>query len=151
MIHYLARLDNRRLLLWSAFLWYVAIMARHATASPVLWLNSAGIAAVIGVILAANAIPPGRKWRELGFWPLARFFLIPFCVSSFSAVMNRVGLVLIFPHNVADNLVAAGTVALFLLVFAAARRWGRAAGPLLSDPCPRMDTKNHEFRRRPEA
>lgn len=127
LISYLARLDNRRLLLWSAFLWYVAIMARHATASPAVWINSAGIATVISVILAANAIPPGRKWRDLGFWPLARFFLIPFCVSSFSAVMHKAGLVLIFPRNLTDNLVAAGTVGLFLLFCAAARHWGRAA------------------------
>jgi len=126
-ISYLARLDNRRLLLWSAFFWYVAIMARHASASPALWLNSAGIAAVISVILAANAIPAGRNWRDLGIWPLARFFLIPFCVSSFSAVMNKAGLVLIFPRNLADNLVATGTVAGFLVLCAAARRWGRAA------------------------
>lgn len=127
MIRYLARLDNRHLLLWSAFLWYVAIMARHATASPAAWLNSAGIAAVISIILAANAILPGRKWSDLGFWPLARFFLIPFCVSSFSAVMHKEGLVLVFPRNLADNLAAAGTVALFLLLCAAAHHWGRAA------------------------
>lgn len=127
LISYLARLDNRRLLLWSAFLWYVAIMARHATSSPAVWLNSAGIAAVISVILAANAIPVGRNWQDLGFWPLARFFLIPFCVSSFSAVMNKAELVLIFPRNLADNLVAAGAVVLFLMLCAAARRWGRAA------------------------
>lgn len=127
ILRYLARLDNRRLLLWSAFLWYVAIMARHATASLPVWLNSAGIAAVISVILAANAVPPGRKWRDLGFWPLARFFLIPFCVSSFSAVMTKAGLMLIFPRNLTDNLVAVGTVAGFLLLCAAARRWTRAA------------------------
>lgn len=127
LIRYLALLDNRRLLLWSAFIWYVVIMARHATASSAVWLNSAGIAAVISVILAANAIPPGRKWRDLGFWPLARFFLIPFCVSSFSAVMHKAGLVLIFPRDLTDNLVAGRTVALFLLLCAAARHWGRAA------------------------
>ena len=127
LISYLVRLDNRRRLLWSAFLWYVAMMARHATATPTVWLNSAGIAVVISVILAATAIPPGGKWRDLGFWPLARFFLIPFCVSSFSAVMTKAGLVLIFPRNLADNLVATGAVVSFLLLCAAARYWGRAA------------------------
>ncbi len=37
--------------------------------------------------------------------------------------MHKAGLVLIFPRNLPDNVVAAGTVAFFLLVFAAARRW----------------------------
>ncbi len=96
-------------------------MARHATASLAVWLNAAGIAAAIGVILAANAIPPGQQWRDLGFWPLARFFLIPFCVSSYSAVMNRIGLVLIFPIAVEDNLTGAAAIVGFLLICLAAR------------------------------
>lgn len=124
-LRYLARLEARRVLLWSALIWYAVTMARHATANPDIWLGAAGVAGVVGVILAANAIPPGGTWRALGFWPAARFFLIPFCVSSFSAVMREVGFVVIFPRNVADNLAAGGAVAAFLLLCGAARRLRR--------------------------
>lgn len=126
---YLTRLDARRLLLWSALLWYAVTMARHATADPRVWLGAAGIASVVGVMLAANAIPAGGSWRGLGFWPALRFFLIPFCVASFSSVMREVGLVVVFPRNLPDNLWAGGAVTAFLLLCAAARRLAAADHP----------------------
>lgn len=129
-LSYLARLETRRLLLWSAFIWYAVTMARHATADPRVWLGAAGIAAVVGVMLTANAIPAGGSWREPGFWPTLRFFLIPFCVASFSSVMREVGLVVIFPRHLPDNLWAGGAVGAFWLLCAAARQLaaGRPGG-----------------------
>lgn len=120
-LNYLGRLDMRRSLLWSGFIWYAVLMARHATLASGPWLNAVGIALVVGLILAANAIPSGGTWRQLGRWPLLRFFLIPFCVSSFSAAMRDAGLVAIFPRDLADNLIAGAAVAAFLLATAAAR------------------------------
>lgn len=123
-IRYLTRLDARRALLWSGFIWYAVLMGRHASLVPGAWVNAAGIALVVGLMLTANAIPAGGTWRQLDRWSLRRFFLIPFCVSSFSVVMRDTGLVVIFPRNLADNLIASAAVGVFLLAVAAAR-WRR--------------------------
>lgn len=68
---------------------------------------------MIGLILITKANPAGQEWRDLEFQPLARFFLNPFCVSNFSAVMSKEGTEFILPHNRADTLVVAGAVAGF--------------------------------------
>jgi len=122
LIRYLAALDLRRSLLWSALLWYGVMMVRHGPQPFGVWLNSASIALVVGLILITNAVPSGVSWRSLGFWPTARFFLIPFCVSSFSSALRDTPLLVIFPGNAMDNLLAGATVVVFLLAGWIARR-----------------------------
>jgi len=121
VVAYLAGLDRPRTLLWAAFLWYLAMMARHPPGALATWVNAAGIAAVVGMSLLANASPPGGSPRSLRFWPTARFFLIPFCVSSFSTTMRASGLVLVFSRDLADNLLGAGAIAGLLVVRSLAR------------------------------
>lgn len=118
IVAYLAGLDRARTLLWAAFSWYLAMIARHPPASLEAWANAAGIAAVVGTILLANAYNAGHSPRSLRFWPTARFFLIPLCVSSFSTTMRAPGLVLVFSRDMIDNLWGAGAVAGLL-----AARW----------------------------
>jgi len=126
-IRYLAHLDSRRALLWSGFIWYAVLMGRHATLMPGPLVNAAGIALVVGLMLTANAIPAGGTWRQLNRWSLLRFFLIPFCVASFSAAMRDAGLIVIFLRNPADNVFAAAAVAGFMLLCAVARRLSRTS------------------------
>lgn len=111
VVAYLAGLDRARTLLWAAFFWYLAMITRHPPASLEAWANAAGIAAVVGAILLANAYHAGASPRALRFWPTARFFLIPFCVSSFSTTMRSSGLVLVFSRDMTDNFWGAGAVA----------------------------------------
>lgn len=127
LIRYLASLDPRRALLWCGFIWYAVLMGRHAPFMPGPWVNAAGIALVVGLVLTANAIPAGGTWRQLDRWSLLRFFVIPFCVSSFSSTMRDAGLVVIFPRNLADNSFAVAGVARFILLCAAVRRLSRTA------------------------
>ncbi|MBI2511927.1 MAG: hypothetical protein HYV96_08110 [Opitutae bacterium] len=126
IVAYLAGLDRARTLLWSAFGWYLIMILRHPPGSFDAWANAAGIAVVVGAILLANADHAGVSPQKLGFWPIARFFLIPFCVSSFSTAMRASGLVLIFSRDMNDNLWGVGAVAGLLATRWSARLW-RAA------------------------
>lgn len=121
VVAYLAGLDRARTLLWAAFFWYLAMITRHPPASLEAWANAAGIAAVVGAILLANAYHAGASPRALRFWPTARFFPIPFCVSSFSTTMRASGLVLVFSRDLADNFWGAGAIAGLLVVRSLAR------------------------------
>lgn len=113
IIPYLASLDLRRSLLWSALLWYVVMAVRYAGHDPGLWLHAVGLAAIVGVILTLNAVSPDGHIRSLGFWSVFRLFLIPFCVASFSAFAKGRAFFPIFPLNLAENMVAVGILAVF--------------------------------------
>lgn len=113
LTRYLAALDLRRSLLWCAFLWYLVMAMYYAGHDPALWLHSVGIAAIVGVVLTLNAMPPGVRVRALGFWPVFRFFLIPFCVASFSAFAKGRAFFLIFPLNPQQDIVACSVLAVF--------------------------------------
>jgi hypothetical protein len=121
LVPYLARMDTATTILWCYFLWYAVIVARHFDASPRLWLTSVGLAIIVGFALLLNA-----GWGTLGRvtvgpWQRFRFFAMPFCVSSFSALVKGKGFVLVF--SPAGGEVAAGvaTCAAFVLARGLAR------------------------------
>jgi len=120
-VAYLAGLDSARMFLWSGLIWYLTMSLRHPPVSAVTWLQSAGIAFVVGAILLANTSESGGAPRPRKFWPTARLFIIPFCVSSFSMTMHASGLVLIFSREMRDNLWGLAAVSSFLLLCRAAR------------------------------
>ncbi|MBI2517029.1 MAG: hypothetical protein HYV95_08940 [Opitutae bacterium] len=121
---YFAGLDRARTLLWAAFLWYLTQMGRHPSLPLRGWINAAGIAAAVGAVLLANTWSDAGVRPRLGAWQGARFFMIPFCVSSYSTALRDVELVLIFPANLADNAAGLGVIA---LVFAGAHAFRRLA------------------------
>lgn len=127
VVGYLASLDARRTVLWSAFLWYLAMAFRYGEFEPSVWQHSVGIAVVVGVILTLNAAPPRGRVRDLGLWAVLRFFLIPFCVASFSAFARGHAFVLIFPAKLAENIVAGSLIAVFCVLVWLAKR-GQAGG-----------------------
>lgn len=71
--------------LWAALIWYLAVMKRLPLAPVAAWARAVGLAVIVGGLLLANAIPAGGYWRNLPRAAVGRFFLIPFCVASFSA------------------------------------------------------------------
>ena len=113
MRQYLAALDRQRLILWFAFLWFVTMAFRYAGGDVSVWLRSFGIAAIVGSILTLNATPPAGRLRDLGFWPVLRFFLIPACVASFSSFAKGHPFSLIFPLNLKENMMAGIVIAGF--------------------------------------
>src|SRR4051812_42106404 len=99
LIRYLARLSNGRLILWCYLIWYCVVLVRYFDPSPRLWLTSLGLSVIIGFALFISTTAAGGENVRLGFWQTFRLFLMPFCVSSFSALVKGRGFFLIFsPH-----------------------------------------------------
>lgn len=112
LIRYLANLSGGRLILWCYFIWYLVVLARYFDANARLWLTSLGLSAIIGFALYVSTAKTGTNNVKLERWQVIRLFLMPFCVSSFSALVKGKGFVLIFSPNPAEILAAAGLCAL---------------------------------------
>ncbi len=59
---------------------------------------------------------------------------MPFCVSSFAALVKDVGYVLIFPPSLRENAIGGGFIALFLLALAILRASYTKPGKCLNSP-----------------
>jgi len=123
LFRYFRQLDRPRLILWCYAIWYAVVFVRYFDPSPALWLTSVGLSGVIGCALLLStraAIGAGR----LNGWGVFRLFLMPFCVSSFAALVKGRGFVLVFAPNVKENLLALALCGAFvaLVVFL---RWRR--------------------------
>ena len=75
------------LLLFGFFSYYLAVVLSFGGVLRI-WLNAIVMSALVGVALNAAAIgtTPIKKWVQEGPWRCFRLFLVPFCVSSISAV-----------------------------------------------------------------
>ena len=122
LVEYLAGLTAGRLLLWCYFLWYLVVLVRHFDPDPRLWLTSFGMSGIIGVALYVSTTAAGGVRGGLGLWPTVRLFMMPFCVSSFAALVKGKGFVLIFSPRAADLLWGGGLCAAFVATVLAVRR-----------------------------
>ena len=100
---YFANLSAGRAVLWCYLIWYLFFVTRYFDASRNLWLTSLGISGIIGIALIISTWD--AKARLKG-WPLFRLFLMPFCVSSFSAIVKGRGFLLIFSPRMQENATA---------------------------------------------
>lgn len=107
---YLAQLSTGRMILWCYLIWYLTFAARYFDPSPRLWVSSLGISGIIGAALVISTSDGGTK---LSGWQIFRLFLMPFCVSSYAALIKGHGFFLIFPPNWRENLLALGSCAAF--------------------------------------
>src|SRR5262245_15677730 len=110
--------------LWCYLVWYLFVLVRYFDADAALWLSSLGISAIVGTALYLSTAWAGRTRVRLERWQIVRFFLMPFCVSSFAALIKGRGFVLVFHPSLRDNLLAASACALFVLGSRALRRAG---------------------------
>ena len=90
-------------MLWCYLIWYLFFVTRYFDRSLNLWLTSLGISAIIGIALIISTWD--AKARMKG-WALFRLFLMPFCVSSFSALVKGRGFILIFSPRTQENAIA---------------------------------------------
>ena len=111
ILRYLANLSNGRLILWCYFIWYLVVLARYFDKSLLLWLTSLGLSLIIGFALYVSTAMAGTKRVTLDFWQIFRLFLMPFCVSSFAALVKDQGFILIFSPKPAEIGVAVGLCA----------------------------------------
>lgn len=119
IIQHFARLPAGLVALWCYLLWYLAILVFHFEASLRLWGNALGMSLIVGSALLLSVQHGGGAARE--FWRSFRLFMIPFCVSSFSALVRDDDFYAIFSPILHENLVAAGLCLLFLCWIALAR------------------------------
>src|SRR6266481_2447283 len=112
MIRYLSNLSNGRLILWCYFIWYCVVLVRYFDSSVRLWLTSLGLSLIIGYALFISTTAAGLNKVKLDRWQTFRLFLMPFCVSSFAALVKGRGFILIFSPKLAEILIAAALCAL---------------------------------------
>ena len=129
----------------ATFVWYLVMLAFHGEALNLTALVQAlGLSLLVGTLLTGNALGGGPLRRR----QVARFYLIPFCVASFTAATASAGFIVIFSPSLPENGLAALLAATpllrlhrlppfwFLLAVLArvARAWQAPAGPV---PLPR--------------
>ena len=88
------------------------MLVHYFDPSPLIWLTSFGLAAIIGTALYISSTAQGNKLRA---WQVARLFMMPFFVSSFSALVKGRGFILVFSPRPAEILLALGLCAGFCL------------------------------------
>ncbi|HXT38561.1 MAG TPA: hypothetical protein VN887_00915 [Candidatus Angelobacter sp.] len=108
LINYLTNLSKGRLILWCYFIWYLVVLKRYFDPSPRLWLTSLGLSLIIGFALFVSTTVAGDKKVKLERWQVIRLFMMPFCVSSFSALVKGKGFFLIFSPDPKEILIAVG-------------------------------------------
>jgi hypothetical protein len=118
---YLRNLNRGRLILWCYLVWYLVVLVRYFDASPQLWYTSIGLSAIIGIALFLSATAGATKVRLDG-WSIFRLFLMPFCVSSFAALVKGKGFILIFSPRWSENLLAVLLCVLFCGIVYAVKR-----------------------------
>lgn len=114
------------MILWCYAIWYVVNVVGHFDARPRLWLTSLGLSAIVGVALWISTRSSSQGTTRLDRWQILRLFLMPFCVSSFSALIKDAGYVLIFPPTFRENLVGFGLILIFVS-FVAGLKQGQGA------------------------
>jgi hypothetical protein len=122
-LNYLSALTPGKIALWCYFIWYLVTVVAHFDASPGLWLSSLGISAIVGLglLLSVQTEPSVRPNR----WQKFRLFLMPFCVSSFSALIKGQGYILVLPSRPLELRISILSCAIFVLVVLALKRTQR--------------------------
>ncbi|HEX2869805.1 MAG TPA: hypothetical protein VHP33_01090 [Polyangiaceae bacterium] len=121
-IRYLAELTLPRVVLWCYLIWWGFVFVRYFDASVRLWLSSLGISVIIGTGLYLSTAHGGRTRTRLEPWQIARLYMMPFCVSSFAALIKGKDFVLVFDPSLGANLLALGGCAVFVGASLLARR-----------------------------
>src|SRR5690349_10475607 len=102
---YFARLNTGRIILWCYAIWYAVNVSNHFELRARLWLTSLGLSMIIGTALVISTRSSTRGKTALDHWQIFRLFLMPFCVSSFSALVKDAGYILVFPPTLRENVI----------------------------------------------
>ena len=124
LIDYFHNLRTGKIVLWCYLIWYGVMAAFHFDPRLSLWLNSLGISIVIGAALILSVLPPAGI-RAMDKWVFARLFMMPFCVSSFAALIKDQGFIVVFSPKFSENLWALGACALFVGIVLCCKVLGR--------------------------
>ena len=101
------------MVLWCYLIWYLVTVCFRFDANSALWLNSAGISGFIGIAFMLSVRDPTQG--KLEPWQVFRLFAMPFCVSSFAALIKGQDYVLVVPMYLNELSWSAGLCAVFVL------------------------------------
>ena len=113
LIQYLYEIKLDKAILWCYLIWYVTVVCFHFDPSVKIWINSIGISAVIGTGLMLSV---SSSKGERDHWQAFRLYLMPFCVSSFSALIKEQGFIVFISPNIKETIVSVSCCVLFLSV-----------------------------------
>jgi hypothetical protein len=116
VLGYLRTLSTGRVVLWCYAIWYAVNVAYHFDSRPRLWITSIGISAIIGTALLISTRTSSRGTTQLDRWQIFRLYLMPFCVSSFAALVKDEGYFLVFPPTARENVVGGTVMVVFVVV-----------------------------------
>ena len=122
LLPYLRSLSPGRTALWCYLIWYLVFAALYFDPSLRLWLTSLGISVIIGVALVISTTSSSNGPVKLDRWQTARLFAMPFCVSSFAALVKGQSFILIFSPKWRENLLALGLCGAFWLAVTLLKR-----------------------------
>jgi hypothetical protein len=129
VIRYLSELSPPRFVLWCYLIWWFGVAVPYFEPDVSLWTMSVGMSAIIGTGLYLSTAYAGASRTRLPRWTVARLYMMPFCVSSFAALIKGRGFLLVFhPDWVGNAWPLGGCALLGALCWAArllARRWAR--------------------------
>lgn len=112
VIHYFIQIKLAKAILWCYLIWYLVIVYFYFDTATTIWINAVGISAVIGTGLLLSVAASSKSQRD--YWQTFRLYLMPFCVSSFSALIKEEGFIIILSPKIGENFVALGFCVLFL-------------------------------------
>lgn len=115
LIQYFRNIKLGKVILWCYLIWYVVIVCFHFDSSLKIWINSIGISAIIGtgLILSVSA---NNTNNRTDYWQIFRLYLMPFCVSSFSALIKDQGFIVFISPKMQETMIAISSCILFLLI-----------------------------------
>lgn len=116
LLRYLANLTTGRLILWCYFIWYGVMLVRNFDPSLDLWLTSLGLSFIVGLALVISTTSATHGTTQLDRWQTFRLFLMPLCVSSFSALVKGKGFLLVFSPKIEEDLAAASLCLLLCVI-----------------------------------
>lgn len=119
---YLAGMRQGSLVLWCYLIWYLIVLVRYFDPSPSLWFTSVGLSGIIGFGLLMSTTRTGRSKVKLERWQVIRLFLMPFCVSSFAALVRGRGFILVFSPHWEELAAAAALCTMFCATVLAVKR-----------------------------
>lgn len=122
---YFASLGAGKIALWCYLIWYLGVAYLYFDPSVAIWLNAVGISAVVGVALILSVAGPVKADR----WQTFRLFAMPFCVSSYSALIKGHGFLLIFPPNMGQLAALSGCCVVFASIVLTFKRVARGMAP----------------------
>lgn len=111
LIRHFARLPISLIFQWAFLIWYLVMVTLYFEPSGRLWFNALGMSLIVGTALVLSVGHSGSASRE--FWRVFRLYAIPFCVSSFSALVHGRGFYAIFAPTWRANIIAFACCSVF--------------------------------------